>query len=323
MFVEDYLKVLRRKRYAPAAVVEYVLKTARMSMDAAWSRPKALTGVVIAGFGHLVVLFGLAILLSFLVDRSLAMDYFVFSAWWLLGGLTWVTLHLGMFRTDKDLPLSGLGLPNFITLGRLLSIPAFYLFITRGHEELALAAFLLGGLSDVADGVAARRLGASTRMGRIFDPIVDVLFNTVVAIGLTEAGYLPGWILGLVLARYGLLMVGAAWIYVVKGPVAVRPTVLGKTTGVITIGLMLGVVLTVNLLPQGTSEQVLELLYSTLGFVLLLTIVQVVIIGLYNIRHAGPVPEAKGPLGVVVGHSPIYENSEGSSDESPSSGSGT
>ena len=319
MFVEDYLKDLRRKRYKPRAVVEYVLKSTRMSMDAAWSRPKALTGVLIAGLGHLVVLFGLSVLLSFLVDRGLGMDYFVLSAWWLLGGLTWITLHLGMFRKDEDLPLSGLGLPNFITLGRLLSIPAFYLFITQGHDGLALAAFLLGGLSDIADGIAARRMGASTRMGRIFDPIVDVLFNTCVAIGLTKVGYLPGWILGLVIGRYALLMLGAAWIYIVKGPVAVRPTVLGKTTGVITAGLILGVVLTVNIFPERTAEQVLELLYSTLGFVLLLTIVQVVIIGLHNIRHAGPVPEGKGPLGVVVGTVPIDEDP---SANSPSEGSG-
>jgi phosphatidylglycerophosphate synthase len=186
-------------------------------------------------------------------------------------------------------------------LGRLLSIPAFYLFITRGHASLAFAAFLGGGLSDVADGMAARRLNASTRMGRIFDPIVDVLFNCGIVLGLTRAGYLPTWILALVFVRYGLLMFGAAWIYVAHGPVAVRPTVLGKTTGVITTGLLLGVVVTVHFLSPAPRDQVLELLDSTLGFVLLITIVQVLIIGFYNMRHAGRVPEAHGALAVVVG----------------------
>lgn len=316
MFVEEYLKELRRRRYSPRAAVEYVARCTRLSIEAAWSRPKALTGVVLAGLGHLVALFVLSVLLSFIVDRGLAMDYFVHSSWWLLGGLTWVTLHLGMFRKDEDLPLSGLGLPNFITLGRVLAIPAFYVFITRGHHALALVAFLIGGLSDVLDGVAARKLGSTTRMGRIFDPIVDVLFNTVVAVGLTHAGYLPGWILVLVLGRYGLLMVGGAWIYVARGPVVVRPTVLGKTTGVITTGLILGVVLAVNFLSPGVADQVLELLYSTIGFVMLLTIVQVVIIGLYNIRHAGEHSQVGGPLGVVVGTLP-------DGDENRSEDSGT
>jgi phosphatidylglycerophosphate synthase len=301
MFVEKYLKDLRAKRYRPVALAEYVSRCARMSANSAWHRPKALAGVGVAGLGHLVFLFGLSVTLSFLVDRSLALDYFLVSSWWLTGGLAWIAFHLGMFRTDENLPLSGLGLPNFITLGRLLSIPAFYLFITRHHETLALVAFLGGGLSDVADGVAARRLGASTRMGRIFDPVVDVLFNCGIVLGLTHAGYLPGWILALVLVRYGLLMFGAAWIYVARGPVAVRPTVLGKTTGVITIGLLLGVTFTVHVLPPEAREQVLELLDSTLGFVLLITIVQVLIIGFYNMRHAGHVPEAHGALAVVVG----------------------
>ena len=301
MFVESYLKDLRRKQYSLPAVAEYVARCFRMSIDAAWHRPRALAGVGLAGLGHLVFLFLLAVFLSLRVDRSLGLDYFIVSAWWLLGGLFWIVLHLGMFRTDAELPLSGLGLPNFLTLGRLLSIPAFYLFITRDHPSLALLAFLIGGLSDVADGIAARRLHAVTRMGRVFDPLVDVLFNVGVVMGLSRAGYLPGWILSLVILRYGLLILGATFIYVARGPVAVRPTALGKTTGVITMGLFLSVVLATHFLSPSTREQVVELLHSALGFVLLVTIVQVMIIGIYNMRHAGHVPDAQGALSVVVG----------------------
>jgi phosphatidylglycerophosphate synthase len=308
MFVEEYLKDLRKRRYSPPAVGEYVARCLRMSIDAAWHRPKALAGVGMAGLGHLVFLFLLAMFLSLRVDRSLGLDYFIVSSWWLLGGLAWIVLHLGMFRRDEDLPLSGLGLPNFLTLGRLLSIPAFYLFITRNHPLLALLAFSIGGISDVLDGMAARHLGATSRMGRIFDPLVDVLFNVGVVVGLTHAGYLPNWLLALVIIRYGLLILGAAFIYIARGPVAVRPTLLGRTTGVVTTALFLSVVLAVHLLPIERREQVLELLYSAIGFVLLVTIVQVVIIGLYNMRHAGDVPAAEGPFSVVVGRGQSTED---------------
>jgi cardiolipin synthase (CMP-forming) len=320
MFVEEYLKDLRRRHYTPPAVAEYVARCLRMSIDAAWHRPKALAWVGMAGLGHLVFLFLLSVFISFRVDRSLGLDYFILSSWWLLGGLAWIVLHLGMFRRDEELPLSGLGLPNFLTLGRLLSIPAFYLFITRNHPTLALFAFLIGGLSDVLDGIAARHLGASTRMGRVFDPLVDVLFNLGVVVGLTHAGYLPNWILALVAIRYGLLILGAAFIYIARGPVAVRPTLLGRTTGVITAGLFLGVVLTAHLFPIAAREQVLELLYSALGFVLLVTIVQVVIIGIYNMRHAGHVPQAQGPLSVVVGN--VEATEETGRDPSPEKSAG-
>jgi cardiolipin synthase (CMP-forming) len=320
MFVEEYLKDLRKKRYSPAAIGEYVVRCFRMSIDAAWHRPKALAGVGLAGLGHLVFLFLLAVFLSFRVDRSLGLDYFIMSSWWLLGGLAWIVFHLRMFRRDEDLPLSGLGLPNFLTLGRLLSIPAFYLFITRNHPLLALIAFLIGGISDVLDGIAARRLNATSRMGRVFDPIVDVVFNLGVVVGLTHARYLPNWILALVFMRYGLLLVGAAFIYVARGPVAVRPTVLGRTTGVITTALLLSVVVVTHLLALEAREQVLELLYSALGFVLLVTIVQVVIIGIYNMRHAGDVPEAQGPLSVVLGH--MQSTEEGAKNSSAEKSAG-
>ena len=320
MFVEEYLRDLRRRRYSPGAFAEYSARCAIRSAEAAWGRPRVLRSVALAGLGHLVGLFAIAVAVSFLVDRRLAVDYFIVSAWWLLGGLGWITLHLGMFREDKELFVTGLGLPNFLTLGRLLAIPAFYIFLTGGHEMLALVAFFTGGLSDVADGIAARRLNATTRMGRIFDPIVDVIFNAVVVLALTRAGYFPQWILVLVLLRYGILMFGAAYIYITRGPVAIRPTVLGKTTGVITTALVAAVVIVYRFFPSEAADQVLDLLYAVIGFVLLLTTVQVVIIGFYNMRHAGHVPEAQGAMAVILGKRATGE--ELPPGEEPSSQSG-
>jgi phosphatidylglycerophosphate synthase len=261
MFVEEYLRDLRRRRYSPGAFAEYAARCAIRSAEAAWGRPRVLRSVALAGLGHLVGLFAIAVAVSFLVDRRLAVDYFIVSAWWLLGGLAWITLHLGMFREDRELFVTGLGLPNFLTLGRLLAIPAFYIFLTGGHEILAL----------------------------------------VVVLALSRAGYFPVWILVLVLLRYGLLMFGAAYIYVTRGPVAIRPTVLGKTTGVITTALVAAVVIVYRFFPSQAADQVLDLLYAVIGFVLLLTTVQVVIIGFYNMRHAGHVPEAHGAMAVILG----------------------
>ena len=299
MFVEEYLKELREHRYSPPAIAAYVYKCARQSWNAAQERPAAIRGVVLAGLVHLVLLFGASVAISLILDRELGRDYFVASSLWLAAGLIWVALHLGMFRHDRELPLSGLGLPNFLTLGRLLTVPAFYLFITRGHELLALIAFGVGGLSDVADGIAARKLGAVTRLGKIFDPLVDVLFNAVAALGLTVAGYLPVWLLVLIFLRYGVLLLGACWIYVVHGPVRVQPTVLGKATGVITSGLVFGVVLVHQFLEPGAAEKVLELLYIALGFVFALTTVQVVILGVSNIRRIAHGDAGRGPFTMV------------------------
>jgi cardiolipin synthase len=304
MFVEEYLRELRRAGFTPRAGWRYVVRCARLSLEAASARPHAVRGIALAGLGHLLALFVAATLLSFLVDRGLAVDYLVRSGAWLAGGLLWISLHLGMFREDTDLPRSGLGLPNFLTLSRLVCIPAFQLFLTRGHTSLALAALVLGGLSDVADGIAARSSGTVTRLGRVFDPLVDILFTAMVAVTLTQTGLLPGWILALVLLRYGLLLVGAAVIYVVRGPVRVQPTVLGKATGLVTIGLLVGILLVHGFLPAPLEEQALEVIHPALALILALTVIQVVIIGVYNIRHLGETASPDGALSLVVGGSP-------------------
>jgi len=301
MFVESYLRDLRRERYRPRAVALYVYRCAHASARAALERPAAMRGLALAGLGHLVVLCAAAVALVLRVDRSLGVDFFVATASWLLGGLVWIGLHLGMFRRDRELPRSGLGLPNFLTLGRLICIPAFTVFLLRGSYGLALLAFLVGGATDVADGFVARRFGSGTRLGKIFDPVVDVLFNAGVALALTRAGYLPSWLLALIFLRYGLLMAGSGWIYIFRGPVAVRPTVLGKTTGVITAGLILAVVLVRHFAPIGARGPVMDLLHLTLGFVFVLSTVQVVIMGIYNIRHLGESAAPEGVLSVIVG----------------------
>ena len=301
MFVESYLKQLRKHRFAPHAAALYVWKCVRLSIDEARARPAIMGGVLLAGILHLLVLFGLAALLSFNVSSELGPKYFVVSAWWLLGGLAWISLHLGMFRHDREIPHSGLGLPNFLTLGRLLCIPAFTVLILAGETGLAIAAFLMGGLTDVADGFAARKLNVTTRLGKVFDPIVDVIFNAAVSIGLYQAGYLPGWLLALIISRYSLLMVGAAGIYVFKGPVAVRPTVLGKTTGVVTAGLILALMIVITWPPARTTTSLVELLHAALGFIFGLSIIQVMIMGWYNIRHSGEQASPEGSLSVVVG----------------------
>jgi cardiolipin synthase len=300
MFVEEYLKQLRARRFVPRAMAHYVAKCARRSLEDARRRPAAVRGVLLAGVLYLVLILAVAVILDARMGGTLAREYLLMSVGWLAGGLLWAMLHLGMFPAEEPLPRSGFGLPNILTLGRLLCIPAFLVFIGHGHHLLALIAFLAGGLSDVADGLAARWLHATTRMGKIFDPLVDILFNAGVATGLAQAGYLPGWLLALILLRYGLLFFGAGLIYVIHGPVAVRPTVLGRATGLVTTGLVLAVVVVHRFLEGPSLEQALAALYPALGFVFLLTLFQAVVMGWFNIRHAGE--EARsGALAAIVG----------------------
>ena len=67
-------------------------------------------------------------------------------------------------------------LPNILTILRILMTPLFiyFLFWGNGHGyTIALAIFLLAGLTDIVDGWLARALGVESKLGKILDPLAD------------------------------------------------------------------------------------------------------------------------------------------------------
>lgn len=79
-------------------------------------------------------------------------------------------------------------LPNALTLLRLAVLPVFWLMLARGRGPSRTAAWLFAaiGLTDMADGMLARRLGAQTTFGRVVDPLADRLLVAVALIGLVR-----------------------------------------------------------------------------------------------------------------------------------------
>lgn len=67
-------------------------------------------------------------------------------------------------------------IPNLITLSRLFITGIIFWQIFAGNNYLVLALIIAGGLSDILDGWAAKRLGAGSRFGWLFDHIVDRIY---------------------------------------------------------------------------------------------------------------------------------------------------
>ncbi len=101
-----------------------------------------------------------------------------------------------------------MNLPNFISLGRLLSVPATIWFIVSGHLSAAFWLFAVAGASDAVDGFLAKRFGMNTRLGYYLDPLADKALLVSAYITLGTAGYLPDWLVILVVSR-DLLIIGA------------------------------------------------------------------------------------------------------------------
>ena len=67
-------------------------------------------------------------------------------------------------------------IPNMITISRMIaSILASVIFVV-GNIKLAIGLYVYGAISDFFDGLAARKLNATTELGKKLDPISDKIF---------------------------------------------------------------------------------------------------------------------------------------------------
>ena len=87
-------------------------------------------------------------------------------------------------------------LPNALTVLRILLVPVFaFAFMLPGDtwRLASFAVFCLAGVSDALDGLAARKLRASSEFGRMLDPIADKILVAVALMMLVSRGVLSGF----------------------------------------------------------------------------------------------------------------------------------
>jgi len=97
-----------------------------------------------------------------------------------------------------------LNLPTKLTILRIGLCPIFFILLMVDHLSARLAAFILfvvAAISDAYDGYLARKEGQVTEFGKIIDPIADKLLTTVAFIGFYLLGYVPIWIVAVILVR--------------------------------------------------------------------------------------------------------------------------
>ncbi|MFL1460606.1 CDP-alcohol phosphatidyltransferase family protein [Roseococcus sp. DSY-14] len=104
-------------------------------------------------------------------------------------------------------------LPNLITLGRLVLVPATVWLMLQQRLDLAFLCFLLAGLSDALDGWLARVLDARSPLGAMLDPLADKALLVCVFVTLALMGLVAGWLALLVVLREVLILggIGLLW----------------------------------------------------------------------------------------------------------------
>ena len=94
----------------------------------------------------------------------------------------------------------------------MLMAPAFaavFIWWYPSHVWLAGAIFALAGITDVADGMLARRFGWISHVGKILDPIADKLMQCTTLLCMVVRGLLPLWLFLIILAKEICMATGA------------------------------------------------------------------------------------------------------------------
>ncbi|GAA3967422.1 CDP-alcohol phosphatidyltransferase family protein [Gordonia caeni] len=118
--------------------------------------------------------------------------------------------------------------PNALSLMRLALIPVFiWVLMVADSPGWALAILIVSGLSDWLDGKLARWLDQSSKIGALLDPAADRLYVIIIPICFALKGYVPWWVIGLIVGR-DVLLFATAPLLKSRGVTALPTLYIGK-----------------------------------------------------------------------------------------------
>jgi cardiolipin synthase len=153
----------------------------------------------------------------------------------------------------------------------MVLIPVFVSLLFYQRFVLALAIFVLAGITDGLDGLLARRFDQKSQLGTILDPIADKLMLVTSFVVLSMRAVFPQplpphlpvpfWVTVAVISRDVFILVGAAAINIVTGFRGFRPSLLGKINTTVQIGAIAAIIFAASV-PYGTGYY-LPTIYTT------------------------------------------------------------
>jgi cardiolipin synthase (CMP-forming) len=161
--------------------------------------------------------------------------------------------------------------PNLLTIFRMVLIPVFVSLLFYQRFVVALAIFVVAGLTDGLDGLLARRFDQKSQLGTILDPIADKMMMITSFVVLSMRSVfpqpvpshlpIPFWVTIAVISRDVFILVGAASINIVTGFRGFRPSLLGKINTTVQI-VAIGAIMFAASVPYGTGYY-LPTIYTT------------------------------------------------------------
>ncbi|MBR2916354.1 MAG: CDP-alcohol phosphatidyltransferase family protein [Clostridia bacterium] len=129
-------------------------------------------------------------------------------------------------------------IPNIITTFRLFLVPIFaYLMLIADNLWGACIVLVVSALSDIVDGIIARKCNMITDTGKVYDPLVDKLMQITVLFALSVRGFVPVWCISIIIAKELVMILAGLVLYIKK--IIVQASWYGKMATVIFYVVML------------------------------------------------------------------------------------
>jgi cardiolipin synthase (CMP-forming) len=134
---------------------------------------------------------------------------------------------------NTRLTLSFATTANQLTILRIVFVPVFIILLVYHELGWALATFILAGLTDVLDGVIARRFGQKTSIGAVLDPIADKLLmaSSILILSLPQMEFhntIPRWLLIVIIFRDVFILLVSLIVVLMVGWRVFTPSPYGK-----------------------------------------------------------------------------------------------
>ncbi|HEY2381007.1 MAG TPA: CDP-alcohol phosphatidyltransferase family protein [Terriglobia bacterium] len=139
---------------------------------------------------------------------------------------------------------------NQLTILRIVFVPVFIILLAYHEVGWALSTFVAAGVTDVLDGIIARRFRQKTSIGAVLDPLADKLLMTssILILSLPQMEFIdiiPRWLMILIIFRDVFILLVSLIVVLMIGWRTLRPSPYGKASTVMQV-LMVFAVLCVN-----------------------------------------------------------------------------
>lgn len=156
---------------------------------------------------------------------------------------------------------------NQLTMLRIVFVPVFIILLMYRQIGWALGVFMAAGLTDVLDGIIARRLRQKTSIGAVLDPLADKLLMTasILILSLSRVRFLtaiPRWLMIIIICRDVFILIVSVIVVLILGWRVFKPSPYGKASTVMQF-LMVLAVLYVNW--QHITVPELQILFYATG----------------------------------------------------------